>query len=317
MNDTYIAIDLGGTRVRAARCRADGTIEARAERFTHGEDEQSAVLGRIVETARAVWPDSPPAMVGVGAPGPLDPFTGVIFNAPNIPSFVGLPLRDRLREALDVPVVVGNDANVAALAEWRYGAARGHAHMVYLTISTGIGGGVIIDNRLLLGATGLGAELGHVTLNYRGPRDKCGNVGCLEALASGPAIRQRAIDRLHAGETSRLRDMVKGDLSEVSVELLHVAAEAGDALAQSVIHDAAEAIGFGVVSFLHMFNPTIVVIGGGVTNLKDYLFAPIRSVVQRHIMDQRYLVPIVEAGLGNNVGLLGALALVFDPPPQR
>jgi glucokinase len=317
MSNTYVAIDLGGTRVRAARCRGDGTIEARVEQFTHGEAGLDAVLGRITETTRQVWPDSPPAAIGVGAPGPLDPYTGVIYSAPNIPAFAGLPLRDRLSEIFGVPVYVGNDANVAALGEWRFGAARGHADVVYLTISTGIGGGVIVDKRLLLGAIGLGGELGHVSIDYRGRPDKCGNIGCLEALASGPAMRLRAIERLEAGEASSLRRMVKDDLAEVSVELLHTAADAGDDLARSVIHEAAEAIGFGVVSFLHVFNPSIVVIGGGVTNLGEHIFAPIKSIVDQHAMDRRYVVPIVAAELGGNVGLLGALALALDPPTQR
>ncbi len=317
MSDTYIGIDLGGTRVRAARGRADGTIEARAEQFTRGEEGRDAVLKRIVETARAVWPDTPPAAIGVGSPGPLDPYTGVIFNAPNIPFFQGFPLRDRLRDRFGAPVFVGNDANVAALAEWRYGAARGHADVVYLTIGTGFGSGVIVDDRLLLGAGGLAGELGHASIDYTGRPDKCGNVGCLEALAAGPALRQRAIDRLQAGEPSALRDRVKGNLSDVSVELLHAVAEEGDALASSVIHDAAVAIGFGVVGFLHIFNPSIVVIGGGVANLGERVFGPIREIVGRHVMDPRYVAPIVEAGLRENVGVLGALALALDPPPQR
>ncbi|HLF27611.1 MAG TPA: ROK family protein [Anaerolineae bacterium] len=317
MNETYIAIDLGGTRIRAARCRPDGMIEARAEQFTHGEKGLTAVLDRIILTARQVWPDSPPAAIGLGAPGPCDPYTGVILNAPNIPSFVGLPLRDRLREALGAPVYVGNDANVAALAEWRYGAARGYSNVIYLTISTGIGGGVIIDNRLLLGVNGLAGELGHMSIDYRGRLDKCGNVGCLEVLASGPSIRLRAIERLASGEPSALRQLVDGNLADVSVELLHVAVQAGDAFARSVIHAAAEAIGFGVVSLLHIFNPSIVVIGGGVTNLGDYLFLPIQATVERHVMDRRFIVPIVQAELKENVGLLGALALALDPPAQR
>ncbi len=317
MSETYVAIDLGGTRIRAARCRADGTIEARAEQLTRSEQGPDAVLGRVAETTRQVWPDAPPTAIGVGAPGPLDPWTGEIFSPPNLLSFAGLPLRDRLRSLFHVPVYVGNDANLAALAEWRYGAARGHRHVVYLTISTGIGGGVIIDDRLLLGVSGLAAELGHMSIDYNGRPDKCGNLGCLEALASGPAMRRRAIERLEAGEVSLLHRMVGGDVSQVSVELLRTAAEAGDALARSVIHDAAEAIGFGVISFLHLFNPSIVVIGGGVTNLGGRLFDPARAIVDRHLMDQRFLAPIVEAELKENVGLLGGLALALDPPAQR
>ena len=317
MSDRYIAIDLGGTRIRAARCRADGTIEERSEQFTYAEEQQEPVLRRIVETARAVWPSTAPAAVGIGAPGPVEPYTGVMFYAPNIPSFAGLHLRDRLREALNAPVYAGNDANLAALAEWRYGAARGHADVVDLTISTGIGGGVIVDNRLLLGSHGLGAELGHTTIDYRGKQDKCGNIGCLEAVAAGPAIRQRAIERLEAGEDSLLREKVGGDFDEITVELLHAAAQQGDAFSRSVIHDAAEVIGLGVVSFLHIFNPSIVVIGGGVSNLGEYLFTPIRAVVDRHILHPNYRAPIVRAKLEGNVGLLGALALALDPPAQK
>jgi glucokinase len=317
MNDIYIAIDLGGTRIRAARCRTDGTMEARAEQFTNADEGTEAVLGRMIETTRQVWPDTQPTAIGVGAPGPVDPYTGVLYDAPNIPALAGLPLRDRLRAAFHVPVYVGNDANLAALAEWRYGAARGHADVVYLTISTGIGGGVIIGGRLLLGALGLAAELGHVSIDYRGRPHVCGNIGCLEALGSGTAMRQHALERLEAGEASALRQMVEGDLSQVSVELLHTACHAGDALAKSVIRNAAEAIGLGVVSLLHTFNPTIVVVGGGVTHLGEHLFDPIRSIVSQHVMNQRYSVPVVEAELGGNVGLLGGLALALDPPAQR
>jgi len=317
MNDVYIAIDLGGTRIRAARCRPDGTLEARAERFTDGHEGAGAVLGRIAAIVREVWPNTSPVAIGIGAPGPLDPWTGVIYSAVNIPAFAGINLRDRLRDIFGVPAYLGNDANAAALAEWRYGAARGHANVVYLTVSTGIGGGVIIDNTLLLGAKGLGGELGHITVDYKGRPDKCGNVGCLEALGAGPSIRQIAIERLERGEASAVRDTVQGDLSQVSVELLHAAAASGDAFAASVIRDAAEAIGFGVVSFLHVFNPSIVVIGGGVTNLGEMLFEPIRETVDRHVMDRRFLAPIVRAELMENVGLLGALAIALDPPPQR
>jgi glucokinase len=318
MSDRYVVIDLGGTRIRAARCRADGYIEARVEQLTHAiEDPRDVVLARIADTARQVWPDAAPVMVGVGSPGPLDPWTGLILNAANIPALIGCNLRDALHEALNAPVVVGNDANVAAMAEHRFGAARGYGDMVYLTISTGIGGGVIIDNKLLLGQGGLAGELGHVTIDYHGERDTCGNIGCLEMIASGPGIRRAAIKRLAAGERSRVREKIDGDLDQVSAELLGEAADAGDAFALSVIGDAARAIGLACVNYLHIFNTSIIVLGGGVTNLGDHLFSPLRETVEAHLMDARYRAPIVAAQLGDNVGLLGALALALDPPKQK
>lgn len=317
MTETYVVIDLGGTRIRAARCRSDGTIEARAERPTQGYDGRAAILDRIVATAREVWPDAQPRALGVGSPGPLDPWTGTILDAPNIPAFAGLKLRDRLAEVFDLPVYVGNDANVAALAEWRFGAARGHDDVIYLTISTGIGGGIMLGGNLLLGIGGLAGELGHITIDYQGQVDQCGSIGCLEMLASGPAIRRRALARLEAGESSIIRDKIKDDLTQVSVELLGGAANDGDAFAKSIILDAARALGLGIVSLLHIFNPSIVVLGGGVTNLADHLFVPLRATVETHIMHPRFRVSIVKAQLEENVGLLGALALALDPPKQK
>ena len=318
MDKIYLAVDLGGTRIRAARCRADGTLEARTEQFTVADEGPAAVTARIEQSIRKVWParDSV-ASIGVVAPGPLDPWTGVMFAAPNLPGFVDWPLRDRLMDIFHAPVVVGNDANLAGLAEWRFGAGRGYNDMVYLTISTGVGGGVISDGHLLLGSRGLAAELGHFTLDHAGDICKCGNAGCLEWLASGSAIVRQTIEHIQAGQSSRVIELARGNLNAINVEMIGQAALDGDALANSILDRAFRAFGLGVVSLLHIFNPSIVVIGGGVSNLGDRLFKPVRATVERHAMSPRYLCPLVPAQLGNNVGLLGALALALDPPPQR
>jgi glucokinase len=324
MSDRYLTVDLGGTRIRAARCRSDGTIEMRTEQLTQASQGVDAVVDRIEQALRRVWPASPDMgtsdivrAVGVVAPGPVDPWTGVVFTAPNLPGFEVIPLRDRLAEILHRPVYLGNDANLAGLAEWRFGAARGHQHVIYLTISTGIGGGVIIDGRLLLGSRGLAAELGHVTADVNSDTCLCGNVGCIEWLASGTGIVRQAIKRIESGETSQIAGLANGDLLSVNVELIRQAAEHGDRLANSVLDQAFRSLGLTVTSMLHTFNPSIVVIGGGVSNLGDRLFGSIRAVVEQHVMDSRYLCPIVPAQLGGDVGLLGALALALDPPPQR
>jgi glucokinase len=283
-----------------------------------------AVIDRIEQALRGVWPEAAAAgesdtvkAISVVVPGPVDPWTGVVFTAPNLSGFVDIPLRDRLAATFRVPVYIGNDANLAGLAEWRFGAARGHRHVVYLTISTGIGGGVIINDQLLLGSGGLAAELGHVTTDVNSEACRCGNIGCIESLASGPGIVRQAVRRIRAGEASAVTDLVKGNLDLVNVEVIDQAAQAGDTLANAVFECAFHTLGLYLVSLLHIFNPSIVVIGGGVSNLGERLFEPLRATVARYVMNPRYVCPIVPAQLRGDVGLLGALALALDPPPQR
>jgi len=320
MADVYLTVDLGGTRIRAARCRPDGTIEARTERLTKAAQGADAVINRINQALTKVWPtDSADIVraVSVVTPGPTDPWAGVVFTAPNLPGFVNLPLRDRLAAMFNVPVYIGNDANLAGLAEWRFGAARGHDHVIYLTISTGIGGGVIVDGRLLLGSRGLAAELGHITVDRHSAACKCGNIGCIEWLSSGTAIVRQALEHIRAGATSSIGQRVNGDLDQVNVEVIEQAAADGDLLANAVLDEAFHALGLSIVSLLHVFNPSVVVIGGGVSNMGDRLFKPVQAVIERHVMNERYLCPVVPAQLRGDVGLLGALALALDPPPQR
>lgn len=319
MAQVYLAVDLGGTRIRAARCRAEGTIEARTEALTQADQGVEAVIARIESAVRSMWPTTSDttAAIGLVAPGPIDPWTGVILTAPNLPGMVNLPLRDRLGDIFNVPVFIGNDANLAGLAEWRFGAARGYTDMVYLTVSTGIGGGVVSNGRLLLGSRGLAAELGHITIDRTDGVCNCGNVGCLEWLASGTAIVRQIVERLRDGEPSRIADLVHGDLDALNVEVVAQAALQGDAVATAVLNKSLRALGLGVTSLLHMFNPSIVVIGGGVSNLGARLFDSVRATVKQHVMDPRYICPIVPAHLSGDVGLLGALALALDPPPQR
>ncbi len=318
MIQVYLTVDLGGTRIRAARYSADATSEARTEQFTQAEDGAEAVIHRIAESLREVWPEQgKPDLISIGAPGPVDPFTGVVHIAPNLPGFIELPLRDRIRALFDTPIVVGNDANLAGLAEWRFGAGRGHNDLIYLTISTGIGGGVISGGHLLLGSGGLAGELGHVSVNEFGEVCQCGNIGCIEAIASGTGLVRQVRQRLQNDEPSRVLEFAGGDPDAINVEVLEQAAKAGDALARQVFQRSFHALGLSIVSLLHVFNPSVVVIGGGVSNMGEMLFEPVRATVRQYAMNARFICPIVHAELKGDVGLLGALALALDPPSQR
>ncbi|HXF70971.1 MAG TPA: ROK family protein [Thermoflexus sp.] len=300
----YIAVDLGGTNIRAARCAEDGQILARAQIPTRPEEGVEAVIARIIGAIEAVWTgEEPVEAIGVGAPGPLDPQTGVVFTAPNL-GWENVPLADRLRERFRVPCFVGNDANLAALGEWKYGVGRGHAHLVYLTISTGIGGGVITHGVLLEGAHGLGAELGHIVLEAQeGPRCGCGRTGCLEALASGTAIARMAREAWARGEP-----VPWPDPSAVTAADVAEAATRGDPVAGVIMDRAAFYLGVGIASFWHIFNPTLIILGGGVMKTGDWFLEKIRAYARDRAMTPNYVTPIVRAALGDDVGLLGALA---------
>jgi glucokinase len=307
----YIAVDLGGTQIRSARFSEDKELEERVAVSTKAEEGFDSVFRRLTDTIRQVWPeDDKVAAVGLGAPGPLNFKRGMLRFAPNLPGWVNVPLRDKLSEALGASVYVGNDADMAALAEHRFGAGRGVEHMVYMTISTGIGGGMIFDSRLFTGGHGLGGEIGHMAVDPSGPKCTCGNVGCLEVLASGTAIGRRARERLARGEASILTDWMEGDLSRITAKEVSKAGREGDALAVSVFREAGRYIGTAIVSLMYMLDPTLFVLGGSVTKAGDLLFSPIRETVEeRAPIAYREHTRLVRAELGSDVGLWGALAL--------
>jgi glucokinase len=241
----------------------------------------------------------------------MDPNAGVVLNAPNLPGWINVPLRSRLQEAVGVPVRIGNDANLAALGEWRYGAGQGVNHLIYLAISTGIGGGVISDGRLIVGWRGLGVEPGHMPMVEDGPLCGCGKRGHLEALASGTAIARRAAELLGEGQPSSL--LLHG--SPVDAEAVSRAAESGDALGQRVLREAGEALGRALAGLVHIFNPQRIILGGGVARAGDIFWEPIRRTLQAEVMSPAFLegVDLVPAALGDDAGLVGALVLATLP----
>ena len=304
--NAFVAVDIGGTHIRAAAYETDN-ITPLTHKRTRSYARQPGTFDRLVEAIEAAWPaDRTVKAIGMASPGPLDPSTGIVLATPNIPEWQDFPLTEKLSQHFGVPAYLDNDANLAALGEWKFGAGRGHHNLLYLTISTGIGGGVIIDNRLLHGYHGLAAELGHVTVLAGGPVCPCGQKGHLEALAAGPAIVRYVCEQLEAGTKSALRS--DGNLNAYEVA---EAARNGDTLAKSAYARAGEYLGIGVASFLHVFDPSIVIFGGGVSQSGPLLFDPFEISLQKHVFNPRYLenLVITTAALGDDAGLLGALAL--------
>ena len=307
------ALDLGGTQIRTALYEDGGRLVARYACPTRADEGREAVLNRIIQSLERIIAEAPGPVtaIGVGAPGPLDPWGGVILDAPNLPGWQKVPLRQVLSERFGVPVAVGNDANVAALAEHRFGAGKGFDHIIYITVSTGIGGGIIMDGKLLLGARGLAVEVGHIIVEPEGPPCGCGSRGCMEAVASGTAIAREAKRRLRAGEGGLLLRLVGGDVERVTAREVAQAARQGDPLSKEIFRQAGRYIGIGITSLVHLFNPARVIIGGSVAKAGDLLFDPIRETIRERVMDEHFLegFAVVPAALGDDVGLLGAYTL--------
>jgi glucokinase len=319
MTHRYIVgIDLGGTNIAAAALPIDGSaVLAFGSRLTRADLGADAVTARIAEAIEdviaEVMRDTGAARsdflgVGMGAPGPLDREHGIVIVAPNL-GWHNYPLRDRITAAVDLPATLDNDANCATVGEWWCGAARGARNVVGLTIGTGIGGGLILNGDLYHGSSDVAGEIGHTTIDSTGRRCKCGNYGCLEAYASGPAIAERAREALAGDEESILPRMVGGDLLKITARTVYDAALRGDETAREVVRDTARFLGTGLANLLNIVNPDVVVLAGGVTEAGDALFEPLRAEVKRRAfrpaVDACRIVPGV---LGGSAGVVGAVA---------
>jgi glucokinase len=302
-----LALDVGGTHMRAAVFHEHEIVPIKQRRIrTKGVNESAFTrLLRLIQ--EIIPPNEIIDRVGIAVPGLIDPHQGMIITTPNIPEWSGMPIVSMIEDELGIPTLMGNDANLAALGEWRYGAGQGHQHLLYLTISTGIGGGIIIDDQLLVGSRGLGAELGHVTILPNGPLCSCGQRGHLEALASGTGIATYVAEQLHVGRTSSLE-------GTPDTKAIALAANHGDSLAQEAFDRAGTYLGLAIANYLTIFNPTIVILGGGVSLTGDLLINPVRKALSSALFSDEYLQDLVitQAALGDDAGLYGALALALS-----
>ena len=310
-----LGIDIGGTKLAIGVATPDGRILAEARRPSQAEEGPDLMIDRIIELAREVVADAGLTVdrfdaVGIGCGGPLDPWRGVIRNALNLPGWIDIPLVTRVEAALDRPTFVDNDANAVALGEHRFGAGRGVRNLVYLTISTGVGGGLVLDDRLYHGENGNGGELGHISVRVGGRPCHCGSSGCIEAYCSGTNIAERAREALALDPSGTLAGR---DPSTIAAEDVAAAAAGGDPIASAVWDETMELLGGGIVSIIHAFNPRLVVLGGGVTRAGDQLFEPVRRVVAERTMPWlAEVVKVVPAELGELTGVLGAVAVALD-----
>ncbi len=312
MSKLVVGVDLGGTQTRAVLANDEGRILSQRSTLTQAAEGPNAVLERICEQIELAADRQEFAAIGIGAPGATDPFNGVVIMAPNLPGWRNINLTRALSARFHVPIFVGNDANLAGLAEYRYGAGQKARHMIYITVSTGIGGGVIVRDRMLLGRQGLAGEIGHVTIDLSSEERGEVAVGTLEGLASGPNIARRARRALHAGAQSNLLQQLDGDIDALTPEMLGEAATAGDAFALEQFTITGRYLGIGIVNLLHTFNPQRIVVGGGVWMhchrlMQKSMWETIRD--RSNAPEYWQDLEIVSAALGEQVGLLGAVAL--------
>jgi glucokinase len=307
MMNTYISVDVGGTQIRVAVYPEAGIQPLRVKKVkTVGN---GTPLERLIATIHDMRGDSEDNVKGIGicVPGPVDAAKGIVTFCANIDGWVNLPLKDILEKEFGVSVFIGNDANVAAIGEWKFGAGRGHKDVVYFTISTGVGGGVIVDEHPMHGHQGLATELGHVHLEADSHYPcGCGQFGHLESFSSGTGIAYYANEQLGLGRESSMQG--KGVVTAKDVA---EAAKAGDPLAVETFARASKYLALGVVNYLHIFNPSAVIFGGGVASVGDLLFGPVKEMMPKLIYSPTYLegLHFAMAELGDDVGLLGCLAL--------
>jgi glucokinase len=313
MNNNYdfnsvLTIDLGGTKIASAII-SDGKILSRGYRLTNASTGPDAVISRLYDAIdELLEKETPrPTTIAIACAGVIDMVQGVVTVSPNLPGWHNIPLRRLVVEKFGLKTFLLNDASSAVLAEQCYGAAKDYSNCVYITVSTGIGGGIIIDGQLYLGASGAAGEIGHSTIDVNGPLCYCGNYGCLEVLASGSAIARDTIARLKTGAGSRLGADFTDRLESITAKDVHHAAKSGDKLALEIISKAAGYLGVGIVNTVHIFNPDIIIMGGSVTKMGQLIFQPVEKAVAKQAFPlSARAIKIVPALLGDDSGLIGA-----------
>jgi glucokinase len=316
-----IGVDIGGTKIAAGWVSGDGKIEHQVrlpmichEGSASGLTAVMAAIDQVTAKIKSAGFAQPPIRgIGICSPGPLDPNTGVIVNPPNLPCWRNFPLVAEISKFYRLPVKLDNDANAAALAETLWGSGSGYRNVFYVTIGTGIGTGIILDGRIYHGRTGAAGEGGHVTIDYRGPLCGCGKRGCIEILASGPAIARRAQDKLRQNPTmdSVIRRLSQGNMNHISSEIVGQAHAAGDPVAKEVLLETIDPLSVWLGGMVDLLEPDVMIIGGGVASILEPLFGEIRKRIPAWSVNSRSgEIPLLPAFYGVDSGIAGGAALV-------
>jgi glucokinase len=321
-NQLILGIDVGGTKIAAGLVAPHGNIlyQTRTPMPAHETAAAGfAALERAIASIFAAQPQARDNLAGIGicAPGPLDPIRGIVLNPPNLPCWHNFPLAAEVQRAFHVSAKIDNDANAAALAESIWGAAVGFRNVFYATLGTGIGAGIIFDQRIYHGRTGSAAEGGHVTIDYNGPRCACGKRGCIEALASGPAIARRARACLTESNTpSQMRELAGNEIENLTAEQVAEAFHAGDQLAREVLESTADLLTVWLGNIIDLLEPEVIVLGGGISQLMSEFFPRIQSNLPTWSINQRCCeIPIRLARYASDAGIAGAAALCLSSQP--
>jgi glucokinase len=310
VSEVVIGVDLGGTNTRTALLSQEGSILERHKVSTHADEGWKQVVARLVENIAqhqkiAMEKGLKVSAVGVGAPGVIQMDRGIVVKSPNFPDWNNLPLKEHLEKALHIPVFIENDANAAALGEQWLGAARGINSMILLTLGTGVGGGIILNNRIWQGADGMAGEIGHMTLIPDGRLCRCGNTGCLEMYASARGIVQSYREAVGSSGSAAS--------GEFSSEKIYKAAMEGEPVARKVMKDMGLMLGIGIANLINIFNPQMIVIGGGVKDAWQLFI----NTTQEEVMRRAFKVPaertrIVPSILGDDAGMIGAARIALQ-----
>jgi glucokinase len=310
-----LAVDLGGSKIIIALVSPWGEVIAKEYIATLADEGSEAVIRRMLAIinsfiAKASMQHSSAITIAIASAGSIDFEKGIVTASPNLPGWSNVPLKDIVRERTGLKTFLVNDGSAAAWGEHCFGRGRGIDNLIYVAVGTGIGGGIIINGELYNGVSGSAGEIGHMTIDINGPRCNCGNIGCWESLASGKAVAKEARRRIAQGTKSLLIELAEGEPQNITAQLVSTAARRGDVLALELVSRTATYLGIGMVNLVNIFNPEMIIIGGGMAQMGDMLLDPARQVItERAFQLPAQIVRIVLSELDNNASVLGAAAL--------
>jgi len=317
-DNLILGVDLGGTKILTAVVEPQGEVLSDNESMTPATKGREEVIQSIVKSAHRALKQADVGIsgicaIGIGAAGISNPEAGILFTSPNLPGLRNVLLGEIMQEKLGKKTFLINDADAAALGELYFGAACGTRNFIYITLSTGIGGGIVVDGKIYTGAIGAAGEVGHMTIDDEGPVCSCGNRGCWETLASGTALAREAKKRIEAGARTSILEYAGGDVEKVTAQVIHCAAEQDDNLAKELIARTAYYVGVGLANLVNIFNPELIVIGGGLSKIGDMLLKPAyKAAGERAFKEAFRTVRFSPAGLGRNSTVLGAAAFALQ-----